>query len=40
MKDNQTLAMITERALVGIDEVLENKRPDFVIVQGDTTTLS
>lgn len=35
----QTLASLTARALVGLDEVLERDRPDTVVVQGDTTSV-
>jgi len=38
MRPNQTLATITEAALSGIDKVLDEFKPDVVIVQGDTTT--
>ncbi len=38
MKDNQTLTALTSRALLKIDDVLEDIEPDLVIVQGDTTT--
>ncbi len=34
----QTLTEITTRALVGLGEVLDARRPDAVVVQGDTTT--
>lgn len=35
---NQTLFDITSRVLVETGKILEKERPDFVIVQGDTTT--
>ena len=38
MKSSQTLFDITSRALVGLREVLEEARPDLVLVHGDTTT--
>ena len=38
MTGNQSLFDITERALSGIRVVLEKERPDFILVQGDTTT--
>jgi UDP-N-acetylglucosamine 2-epimerase (non-hydrolysing) len=39
MKPDQTLADITGDALKGVYSVIENNfRPDYVIVQGDTTT--
>jgi UDP-N-acetylglucosamine 2-epimerase (non-hydrolysing) len=38
MKDRQTLADITVRALTGLDEVIKKTKPDIVLVHGDTTT--
>ncbi|MBM7601217.1 UDP-N-acetylglucosamine 2-epimerase (non-hydrolyzing) [Virgibacillus halotolerans] len=38
MKQNQTLAQITTRALEGLDEVMKATNPDIVLVHGDTTT--
>lgn len=38
MKDKQTLADITTRALKGLSDVLEEAGPDIVLVHGDTTT--
>lgn len=38
MRDNQDLFHITCRALDGIKAVLEDFRPDCILVQGDTTT--
>ena len=38
MKQGQTLADITTRALNGIDGVLKEARPDIVLVHGDTST--
>lgn len=38
MKDRQTLADITTRALQGLDDILKKVKPDLVLVQGDTTT--
>ncbi len=38
MSPKQSLAQITVRALEGIDEFLCNMKPDFVLLQGDTTT--
>jgi UDP-N-acetylglucosamine 2-epimerase (non-hydrolysing) len=35
---NQTLEQITVRALAGLGAVLRARRPDAVVVQGDTTT--
>ncbi len=39
MRPNQTLAGLTARLTTGIDELLENLRPDIALVQGDTTTV-
>ena len=38
MKENQTLFDITSNGLNGVEEVLDNYSPDFIFVQGDTTT--
>ena len=38
MKHGQTLSQIFSRILEGLDPVLEEVKPDAVIVQGDTTT--
>ncbi|GAA5415856.1 UDP-N-acetylglucosamine 2-epimerase [Paraliobacillus ryukyuensis] len=38
MKQRQTLAQITTRALEGLDIVMKNNAPDMVLVHGDTTT--
>lgn len=38
MKDNQTLADITARILMRLQEVLAEVRPDVVLVHGDTST--
>ena len=37
MEEGQTLSEITARTLRGMDAVLEELRPDLVLVQGDTT---
>lgn len=39
MTENQTLATLSSRLFASIDKVLENTRPDLVLVQGDTTTV-
>lgn len=39
MRPNQTLAELTARLLGGCDEILREEQPDFVLVQGDTTTV-
>lgn len=38
MKQQQTLAQITTRALEGLDQVMKETKPDIVLVHGDTTT--
>ena len=38
MKQKQSLAQITTRALEGLDEVMKEVKPDIVLVHGDTTT--
>jgi UDP-N-acetylglucosamine 2-epimerase (non-hydrolysing) len=38
MTQGQTLCEVTNRVLHGMTEILSKVRPDFVIVQGDTTT--
>jgi UDP-N-acetylglucosamine 2-epimerase (non-hydrolysing) len=38
MQDNQSLYDITVKGLQAIKAVMENEKPDLVIVQGDTTT--
>ncbi|MEY9870082.1 UDP-N-acetylglucosamine 2-epimerase (non-hydrolyzing) [Peribacillus sp. B2I2] len=38
MKERQTLADITTRALNGLDKVMKEAKPDIVLVHGDTTT--
>ncbi|WP_405216966.1 non-hydrolyzing UDP-N-acetylglucosamine 2-epimerase [Agrococcus sp. Ld7] len=38
MKPGQPLNGIVSRAIAGIDELIEQERPDVVIVQGDTST--
>ncbi len=38
MKERQTLTGITNRVLEGLDTVLEQSKPDIVLVHGDTTT--
>ena len=36
MEQRQTLATITEKSLDGLDAVLEEAKPDIVLVHGDT----
>ncbi|MBR3281132.1 MAG: UDP-N-acetylglucosamine 2-epimerase (non-hydrolyzing) [Clostridia bacterium] len=38
MKDKQTLTHITSSVLNGVYEVIQEERPDIVLVHGDTTT--
>ena len=38
MEPDQTLASLTARALLALDDVLAEVAPDWVLVQGDTTT--
>lgn len=38
MKAGQTLYDVTTRALMGLKEVMEEAKPDIVLVHGDTTT--
>jgi UDP-N-acetylglucosamine 2-epimerase (non-hydrolysing) len=38
MKPNQSLFEITHAALLGVGEALRRARPDWLLVQGDTTT--
>lgn len=38
MRPNQTLSGLTARALVAVDEVIEQVQPEWLLVQGDTTT--
>ncbi len=38
MKERQTLAGITTRALTGLEEVFRTEKPNLVLVHGDTTT--
>ena len=38
MKQGQTLADVTTRALRGLEEIIKECKPDIVLVHGDTTT--
>ena len=38
MKERQTLFEITTKVLTGMNDVLENSKPDVVLVHGDTST--
>lgn len=39
MQPNQTLASLTARLMTRIDAILDEVKPDFALVQGDTTTV-
>jgi UDP-N-acetylglucosamine 2-epimerase (non-hydrolysing) len=39
MRERQSLSGLGARVLTSVDEVLEKERPDWVLVQGDTTTV-
>lgn len=39
MRENQSLGGLTARLLTALDPVLEEVKPDWVVVQGDTTTV-
>ncbi|MBX5436395.1 MAG: UDP-N-acetylglucosamine 2-epimerase (non-hydrolyzing) [Alicyclobacillaceae bacterium] len=38
MEPSQTLGTITRKALSGLEQVIESRQPDIVLVHGDTTT--
>ncbi|WP_088104390.1 non-hydrolyzing UDP-N-acetylglucosamine 2-epimerase [Halalkalibacter urbisdiaboli] len=38
MKERQTLADVTTNALLGLDKIIKELKPDIVLVHGDTTT--
>ncbi len=38
MQERQSLAGVTYRVLLGLEDILEKERPDVVLVHGDTTT--
>ena len=38
MADNQTPSQVAAAVLAGLDSILEREQPDWVLVQGDTTT--
>jgi len=40
MRPGQTLAGLSSRLFASVDEVLEREKPDWVLVQGDTTTVA
>jgi UDP-N-acetylglucosamine 2-epimerase (non-hydrolysing) len=39
MRENQSLAQITAAVFTGLDEVVRRESPDWLLVQGDTTTV-
>jgi UDP-N-acetylglucosamine 2-epimerase (non-hydrolysing) len=39
MKDDQSLSEVTARLFTNLDPVIEREQPDWVLVQGDTTTV-
>lgn len=40
MEDNQTPAQVASAVLAGLEPILRKEQPDWVIVQGDTTTVA
>src|ERR1700730_10297443 len=38
MEPNQTLGKVTRKALAGLEQVIQERKPDIVLVHGDTTT--
>ncbi|MBO9609375.1 MAG: UDP-N-acetylglucosamine 2-epimerase (non-hydrolyzing), partial [Paenibacillaceae bacterium] len=38
MKEQQTLAYLTSAAISGLDAIVANEKPDFILVHGDTQT--
>ena len=38
MEHNQTLAQVSSRVIIGVQQTLSESRPDAVLVHGDTTT--
>lgn len=39
MQQNQSLSYVTGQVLCGVEEILTKERPDWLLVQGDTTTV-
>ena len=39
MQPNQSLAQITASIITGLDPIFKQTRPDWILVQGDTTTV-
>jgi UDP-N-acetylglucosamine 2-epimerase (non-hydrolysing) len=40
MKPNQSLAQLTASAIAGLDPIFNHVKPDWILVQGDTTTVT
>jgi UDP-N-acetylglucosamine 2-epimerase (non-hydrolysing) len=40
MRPNQTLSRLTASVLEGLEAIFQSERPDWVLVQGDTTTVT
>ncbi|MBV9172392.1 MAG: UDP-N-acetylglucosamine 2-epimerase (non-hydrolyzing), partial [Chloroflexi bacterium] len=40
MRDNQTPTQVASAVLAGLEPILSDERPDWVLVQGDTTTVA
>jgi UDP-N-acetylglucosamine 2-epimerase (non-hydrolysing) len=38
MRENQELAYVTRKVLEGVTRIITQENPDFIVVQGDTTT--
>lgn len=38
MRENQTLPQLSSRAMIAVSDVLQDERPDIVLVHGDTTS--
>src|SRR5699024_7041812 len=38
MKANQSLSQITSNAILGLEDVIKEAKPDIILVHGDTTT--
>ena len=39
MQERQTLSGVTASVLLGVERVIQEEKPDWVLVQGDTTTV-